>query len=218
MRAKVAASVAAYAAAHPDSEETRKKKGAAKKGVPNTPEANRKIGEAERGRPRPDMVTGGKNAHNRFTGPWTDEMRAAKSAATKGKVPPGYKRFWENASQEEKDRAIQLAVFNASMHPNKAELLLQEILEEILPGCYEYTGDGSVIIGGKNPDFISGNNLIELFGDYWHRGEDPSKRIAGFRKYGFRTLVIWEKELIDPELPQRISDFHTRAYTSNITE
>jgi len=36
--------------------------------------------------------------------------------------------------------------------------------------------------------------LIELYGDYWHKGQNPQKRINYFKKYGFKTLIIWEKE------------------------
>lgn len=39
--------------------------------------------------------------------------------------------------------------------------------------------------------------LIELFGDYWHKGEDPQDRINIFKKFGYDTLVIWESELKD---------------------
>jgi len=40
--------------------------------------------------------------------------------------------------------------------------------------------------------------LIELFGDYWHRDQDPQKRIDHFARYGYKCLVIWEKELDNP--------------------
>lgn len=207
MRAKVAASVVAYAAEHPDSKETREKKGAKYRGSNLTSEHSKNISKGKTGLPRPDMKTGGKNSHNRFTGPWTDEMRAAKSVAMSGRIPPGYKRFWENATEEERNNAIRLRMVNAGMHPNKAEISLQEILDITYPDCYQYVGDGSLIIGGKCPDFIYGNKLIELFGDYWHRGEDPLLRIAHFRKYGFQTLVIWERELKDPDLIDRVIAF-----------
>lgn len=56
------------------------------------------------------------------------------------------------------------------------------------------------MINGKNPDFTNCNGkkkLIELFGDYWHKGEDPQDRINIFKKFGYDTLVIWESELKD---------------------
>jgi G:T-mismatch repair DNA endonuclease (very short patch repair protein) len=34
-----------------------------------------------------------------------------------------------------------------------------------------------------------------MFGTYWHRGENPQKRINSFMHFGFATVVIWEYEL-----------------------
>lgn len=92
-----------------------------------------------------------------------------------------------------------------SLHisPNKPETLLLGILEELYPGEWKFTGDFSFIINGKNPDFTNINGqkkLIELFGDYWHRGENPQDRINEFTPFGWETLVIWERELVDKNL------------------
>ena len=90
--------------------------------------------------------------------------------------------------------------------PNKKEKIVVELINKNkLP--YEYIGDGKLIIGTKNPDFInkSNNKIIELFGDYWHKNkvrcyeETENGRIEYFKKYGYETLVIWEKELKKPE-------------------
>jgi hypothetical protein len=84
--------------------------------------------------------------------------------------------------------------------PNKKELFLDEILQDLFPGEYRFVGDGQFILAGKCPDFMNVNGqkkLIELFGDYWHRGENPEERIALFREYGYETLVIWEREMKD---------------------
>ena len=101
-----------------------------------------------------------------------------------------------------------------SIRPNKPETQLIELLETIQPGDWKYVGDGSVVIDGKNPDFmhIDGERLIELFGDYWHQGENPEDRIAIFKPFGFKTLVIWESELGDvPKLIDKISEFAERG-------
>lgn len=87
---------------------------------------------------------------------------------------------------------------NKKKGPNKPEKYLSSILEEICPGEFKYTGAGEIIINGKNPDFVNINGkkkIIELFGDYWHRGEDPQDRIDIFTPYGYDTLVVWENEL-----------------------
>ena len=35
---------------------------------------------------------------------------------------------------------------------------------------YDFVGDGKIMIGTKNPDFINIKikKIIEVFGDYWH--------------------------------------------------
>jgi len=95
--------------------------------------------------------------------------------------------------------------------PTLPEKQLGEMLQTVCPGEYRYVGDGSLIIGGKCPDFANCNGerkIIEMFGDYWHRGEIPQDRIDTFKPFGFDTLIVWEHELKDPQLPQKIMAFH----------
>jgi G:T-mismatch repair DNA endonuclease (very short patch repair protein) len=73
-----------------------------------------------------------------------------------------------------------------------------------LPNEYKYVGSSDFWIEGLNPDFINCNGqkkIIELFGDYWHNREDSKirdkKRLKIYKKYGYETLVVWEKELKD---------------------
>jgi len=83
--------------------------------------------------------------------------------------------------------------------PNKPESLLMRLLDYLYPGQWKYTGDFSFTINGRCPDFVNCNGqkkIIELFGDYWHRGQDPADRAAIFAPFGYETLVIWEHELI----------------------
>ncbi len=86
-----------------------------------------------------------------------------------------------------------------SIKPNKPELILIELLNNILPGEYEYVGNFKIWICGKNPDFInkSKNKIIEFFGEYWHPKEDENIRINHFKKEGYETLIIWESEMCD---------------------
>ncbi len=113
--------------------------------------------------------------------------------ATRNKMSDKHKELWENPIFAKK------MVDSWKMLPNKAELHLQSLLNSIFPNCFIYVGDGGEIIGGKIPDFIDPINskIIELYGDYWHRGQDPNDRINYFKNYGYDTLVIWEKELKD---------------------
>lgn len=82
--------------------------------------------------------------------------------------------------------------------PNKQEMKLESLLNELCPKEFKYVGDGQVVFDGFCPDFVNVNGkkqIIELFGDYWHKGEDGSERIERFAKYGYSTLIIWENEL-----------------------
>jgi hypothetical protein len=95
--------------------------------------------------------------------------------------------------------------------PNKPELALFQILEHLFPGDWIYTGDYTFWINGKNPDFTHCNGrklVIELFGDYWHRDDNPEERASIFATSGYRTLVIWERELKNiHSLTTRIKQF-----------
>lgn len=68
----------------------------------------------------------------------------------------------------------------------------------------KYTGDGSLWITftdgvHKNPDIVFNNYkiAIEVFGDYWHKGENPENLIKKYNEVGWRCLVLWEHEIQD---------------------
>lgn len=83
--------------------------------------------------------------------------------------------------------------------PTRPESFLTELLKKYeLP--FKYTGDGGFFIGHKNPDFVNvngKNQVIELYGDYWHRNDNPQDKITAYKKNGYDCLVIWEHELKD---------------------
>jgi len=106
----------------------------------------------------------------------------------------------QNCSRLHTPQALKKNFESRKLKPNKAEQKLIQCIKELnLP--YEYVGNGAVWIGGLNPDFISWKEkkIIELFGRYWHSGEnlrkqkteDERKRI--FKQAGFETLVVWDK-------------------------
>ena len=77
------------------------------------------------------------------------------------------RKWW--SGQMRTEEYLRRCVFaNLPLRPTKPEKKLVGIKNECkLP--YKYCGDGSVIIGGLNPDFINTNGekkLIEVFGDY----------------------------------------------------
>ena len=107
------------------------------------------------------------------------------------------------------------------MSPNKDEIQMDNIMKKLsLP--YKYVGNGEVWIAGLNPDFININGqkkIVELFGEPWHgrncfhsekpsfsRTEEGRKKVFG--EYGYDTLIVWCRELRQPEmLKQKLLNF-----------
>ncbi len=148
--------------------------------------------------------------------PWTDEYRANVIAAINKPEVLKIKReksklLWQDGSYVKK---LQQAYHRK---PNKPETILLTLLNDLYPNEWKYTGDLSFMINGKNPDFVNCNGkklVIEMWGDYWHKGEDPKDRAKVFKPFGYETLVIWERELKNPDkVISRIRDFvdHTEA-------
>lgn len=44
-------------------------------------------------------------------------------------------------------------------------------------------------------NIVGKKQLIEVYGDYWHRNHNPQDKIDRLKKFGFSTLVVWGKEL-----------------------
>lgn len=134
----------------------------------------------------------------------TEEWRAKMSAAIKEKYKDP--EFLKKLQKGLKTR------------PNKSETKLLKIINEISEVKYEYTGDFSFWIDGKNPDYINQEEekVIEFFGKYWHseemtgntETEEENNRINHFVKNGFLCLIIWENELKDLQtLTEKIKKF-----------
>ena len=65
-------------------------------------------------------------------------------------------------------------------------------------GYDEIPSDHCYVCGGKLAKSYLSSDVdarIEIYGDYWHRGENPQDRVDLFDTYGYKTLVIWEKEV-----------------------
>jgi hypothetical protein len=104
--------------------------------------------------------------------------------------------------------------------PNKQEIIILNILDEIIPEKYIFVGDFKLWINGKNPDFIneSEKKIIELFGKHWHKEEDEKIRIDHFKKEGYDTLVIWDYELRDiQKIKEKILEFEKNEKIDNIS-
>lgn len=112
---------------------------------------------------------------------WTDERKKAKSD------------YWKECYNDPKWRS---RMFNYREGMNKEETSLMNVIESLgIP--FRYVGNYAYKIGSCFPDFIMEDKrlIIELFGDYWHNGENPQDRIDYFRQFGWDTLVIWASEM-----------------------
>lgn len=94
--------------------------------------------------------------------------------------------------------------------PTKPEMKFLKLCEDQdIP--FRYTGDGGFWVGypPMNPDFIHTNGqkiAVEIFGDYWHRNDDPQQRINAFKKYGWKCMVFWEHEIKNEEFGMKFED------------
>lgn len=109
----------------------------------------------------------------------------------------------ENATKSWEDPEFVKKQMRANkVQPNKYELKFESFLSFNFPNEWKYVGDGQLIIAGKCPDFVNVNGkkqIIELYGDYWHKGQNPQDRINLFSRLGFKTLIIWASEMRDIE-------------------
>jgi very-short-patch-repair endonuclease len=119
-------------------------------------------------------------------------------------------KTWQNP--ETKEKHVKATLKGNQVRPTNIEQTVIDVITEYnLP--YKYVGNGEVIIEGKNPDFINVNGLksvIEVYGRYWHQIEDEPERIEFFLRYGFRTLILWDREIENiphEEIYQKILKF-----------
>ncbi len=104
-----------------------------------------------------------------------------------------------------------------NFRPNKVEsILINLIIKNNLQ--FNYVGDGKFWLKGEkhsfNPDFLSENPkyIIEVFGNYWHNLSHikirDKERLKTYEKHGYKTLIIWEKELKNLDnVKEKINNF-----------
>ncbi len=115
---------------------------------------------------------------------------------TKAKRSGSMTAVWKRPGYKE---TTLLAIGNGqNRKPNNPETLIYLITQEYFTG-WKYTGDYSIVIGGKNPDFVNEETkqIIEVYGDHWHKDEDPTIKAELYYQAGYETCVIWEHELQD---------------------
>lgn len=107
------------------------------------------------------------------------------------------KRAILTSMKPEKREEIALRIARSNRKgPSLPELSLSVNLESISPNTWEYngSGQGSLSIGGKVPDFFkkNENKVIEVFGVYWHDEVEEHIIINHYKNFGYECLVLWE--------------------------
>jgi G:T-mismatch repair DNA endonuclease (very short patch repair protein) len=142
---------------------------------------------------------------------------------SKNKMSESQTRILQNPQKREEYLHRILDHCHYNIRPNKPEQVLDDMLQKEYPNKWRYTGDFSVVIGNKSPDWTNCNGkkaVILLHGDYWHlwkaqknnpnltREQVEAKDIEHYKKFGFECLIIWEHELkYKNVVKQRIKEF-----------
>jgi len=131
---------------------------------------------------------------------WEDPEYRKKGLETLKRGNETYVRNYWNKTPEEREKIISDRMKKVCTFPNGLERKVIDFgIENLI-----YTGDGSMFIRhpdgkSKNPDFYvkgsDGKKWVELWGNYWHKGEDPEEAKCYFSKAGCEVLIFWEKEV-----------------------
>lgn len=85
-----------------------------------------------------------------------------------------------------------------NIKPTKPE----KILNDNTPNSIKYIGDAKKWItlnngNRKNPDFIikGQKKIIEVFGNYWHKNDNPQELINLYKQVGYDCIIFWEHEI-----------------------
>ena len=107
------------------------------------------------------------------------------------------KYIWEHRTPEEKSEWLKNSARSGN-RKTRPEIIIENILSKNFSG-WEYAGNGKYHIDKYHPDFINRikKKIIEHYGDYWHKDDNPQDRIKLFKQFGYDTLVIWEHEVYE---------------------
>ncbi len=145
-----------------------------------------------------------------------NSMPKGKDHAWYGKTKYNYEPCRRASERMKAGGALKARKAN-NFRPNKVEaILINLIRENNLP--FNYVGDGKFWLKGEkhsfNPDFVSENSkhIIEIFGNYWHNLSRikirDEERLRTFQNQGYKTLIIWEKELRNLDnVKEKINNF-----------
>jgi hypothetical protein len=165
----------------------------------STPEMKKKRSESGKGRPGRFYIPGEKKRGTKIGHINSPEHRKKNSQAM-------LKRWQDPEIREKMIRDIL-----NMRSPNKRETELLDFLNVNFNNEWKFVGDGTLIIDCLNPDIVNVNGrklLVELFGEFFHKYQEIGFRKRVFAKFGYKTLVIWQRELKDKEkLLVKVSDW-----------
>jgi hypothetical protein len=82
--------------------------------------------------------------------------------------------------------------------PSEAE---RQMMKKLSIPPWRYVGDGKfplkTQVTTRFPDFINEDTheIIEIFGTYWHRNQNPLSLITEYKNVGWSCRVLWESEI-----------------------
>jgi len=131
------------------------------------------------------------------------------SDETKTRMSVIHKKQWQD--EEWADRTLKASARATNRRPTNEERALFGLLEAVAPRQWMYVGNRTFQLGRKNPDFVNVNGkkqIAEMYGDHFHKGQNPQDRIDLFAQFGYSTLIVWAHELKHPEAVMlRIKEF-----------
>lgn len=110
----------------------------------------------------------------------------------KAKMSRNQKKQWTNLEYQKK------MAESRDLKPNR----LERIFDELTPNIIRYVGNGQLFIVTNerthNPDFkVTGQQkIIEIWGDYHHRGHIKEEWIEEYAEVGFDCIIFWEREIL----------------------
>lgn len=166
-------------------------------GTKHTKAHNKKISKAVKGKNSPCY---GKHPSKETR----ERMRIAQtgkklSREWKKNIGKASKKLWKNKIY--RDKVVMGALKGLQLKPNRPEKIVTAILKALKLKKFRYVGDGQVVLGGFNPDFIDkqSKKIVEVYGDYWHNlpsyKERDTRRKKVYKNLGHKLLIVWEHEL-----------------------
>lgn len=109
-------------------------------------------------------------------------------------------KVWQHEQHKPWGSPEHLEKMSGNIKPSQLEMDCILLFE---PKGYRHTGDGTFWVRGKdgtfkNPDFkkTGSSAVIEVWGDYWHQGQDPQGLIDWYAENGYECEVYWERDVV----------------------